>query len=110
MDTSDGSCDTSCCVLVTGPNMGGKSTLMRQVGLIVITAQLGCYVPADSCKLTPVDRVFTRLGARDNIMSGKGSVRITAEGFGSFLQISGEIGLFHREVFISDWMDVSHDN
>ena len=63
--------DKSCCVLVTGPNMGGKSTLMRQVGLMVIMAQLGCFVPADQCRLTPVDRVFTRLGARDNILSGK---------------------------------------
>ncbi|XP_028846000.1 DNA mismatch repair protein Msh6 [Denticeps clupeoides] len=59
------------CVLVTGPNMGGKSTLMRQCGLIVILAQLGCYVPAESARLTPVDRVFTRLGASDRIMAGE---------------------------------------
>ncbi|XP_060610526.2 DNA mismatch repair protein Msh6 [Anolis sagrei] len=59
------------CILVTGPNMGGKSTLMRQAGLLVIMAQLGCFVPAESCKLTPVDRVFTRLGASDRIMSGE---------------------------------------
>ncbi|TRY55075.1 hypothetical protein DNTS_020796 [Danionella cerebrum] len=59
------------CVLVTGPNMGGKSTLMRQCGLVVILAQLGCFVPADSFRLTPVDRVFTRLGASDRIMSGE---------------------------------------
>ncbi|XP_076831601.1 DNA mismatch repair protein Msh6 [Brachyhypopomus gauderio] len=59
------------CVLVTGPNMGGKSTLMRQCGLVVILAQLGCYVPAESLRLTPVDRVFTRLGASDRIMSGE---------------------------------------
>ncbi|XP_042592072.1 LOW QUALITY PROTEIN: DNA mismatch repair protein Msh6-like [Cyprinus carpio] len=59
------------CVLVTGPNMGGKSTLMRQCGLVVIVAQLGCYVPAESLRLTPVDRVFTRLGASDRIMSGE---------------------------------------
>ncbi|KAJ7361885.1 DNA mismatch repair protein msh6 [Desmophyllum pertusum] len=61
----------STCVLVTGPNMGGKSTLMRQAGLIVIMAQMGCYVPADKCRLTPVDRVFTRLGAHDRILSGE---------------------------------------
>ncbi|KAF5900360.1 DNA mismatch repair protein Msh6, partial [Clarias magur] len=59
------------CLLVTGPNMGGKSTLMRQCGLVVILAQLGCYVPAESLRLTPVDRVFTRLGASDRIMSGE---------------------------------------
>ncbi|XP_016389622.1 DNA mismatch repair protein Msh6 isoform X2 [Sinocyclocheilus rhinocerous] len=59
------------CVLVTGPNMGGKSTLMRQCGLEVILAQLGCYVPAESLRLSPVNRVFTRLGASDRIMSGE---------------------------------------
>ncbi|XP_054027115.1 DNA mismatch repair protein Msh6 isoform X2 [Dryobates pubescens] len=66
----DGSSEASC-VLVTGPNMGGKSTLMRQAGLLVIMAQLGCYVPAEACRLTPIDRVFTRLGASDRIMSGE---------------------------------------
>ncbi|CAH6778077.1 DNA mismatch repair protein Msh6 [Phodopus roborovskii] len=59
------------CVLVTGPNMGGKSTLIRQAGLLAVMAQLGCYVPAEECRLTPVDRVFTRLGASDRIMSGE---------------------------------------
>uniref|UniRef100_A0A8C4PYB2 DNA mismatch repair protein n=1 Tax=Eptatretus burgeri TaxID=7764 RepID=A0A8C4PYB2_EPTBU len=59
------------CVLVTGPNMGGKSTLMRQAGLTIVLAQLGCFVPAESCFLSPVDRVFTRLGASDRIMSGE---------------------------------------
>ncbi|XP_066536210.1 DNA mismatch repair protein Msh6 [Hoplias malabaricus] len=59
------------CVLVTGPNMGGKSTLMRQCGLVVILAQLGCYVPAESLRFSPVDRVFTRLGASDRIMAGE---------------------------------------
>ncbi|KAM3606369.1 uncharacterized protein V6R79_014979 [Siganus canaliculatus] len=59
------------CVLVTGPNMGGKSTLMRQCGLVIVLAQLGCYVPAESLRFTPVDRVFTRLGASDRIMAGE---------------------------------------
>lgn len=63
--------DNSSVVLVTGPNMGGKSTLMRQVGIIAVMAQLGCYVPAEKCVLTPVDRVFTRLGATDRIMAGE---------------------------------------
>ncbi|CAB3987275.1 DNA mismatch repair Msh6-like, partial [Paramuricea clavata] len=67
----DPSSSRSSCVVVTGPNMGGKSTLMRQAGLIVILAQLGCYVPAEKCRLTPVDRVFTRLGAHDRILSGE---------------------------------------
>ncbi|XP_077990692.1 DNA mismatch repair protein Msh6-like [Glandiceps talaboti] len=82
----DGSDDTSSCVLVTGPNMGGKSTLMRQVGLIVIVAQMGCYVPAESCKLTPVDRVFTRLGASDRIMSGESTFYVELSETSAILQ------------------------
>ncbi|XP_036429508.1 DNA mismatch repair protein Msh6 [Colossoma macropomum] len=70
-ESEDGQKAQASCVLVTGPNMGGKSTLMRQCGLVVILAQLGCYVPAESLQLTPVDRVFTRLGASDRIMSGE---------------------------------------
>jgi len=58
-------------LLVTGPNMGGKSTLMRQAGLTVILAQIGCYVPAESCKITPCDRIFTRIGASDKILAGE---------------------------------------
>lgn len=50
-------------LLVTGPNMGGKSTLLRSTCLAVILAQLGCMVPAEKMRLTLVDRVFTRLGA-----------------------------------------------
>ncbi|KAJ3342105.1 DNA mismatch repair protein msh6 [Gonapodya sp. JEL0774] len=57
-------------VLLTGPNMGGKSTLLRQVCVGVILAQMGCYVPATSCRLKPVDRIFTRIGANDNILAG----------------------------------------
>ncbi|CAH8574556.1 unnamed protein product [Schistosoma curassoni] len=58
-------------ILVTGPNMGGKSTLMRQAALLVILAHLGCRIPAKSCKLTPVDRIFSRLGASDRMLSGE---------------------------------------
>ncbi|CAH1773939.1 unnamed protein product [Owenia fusiformis] len=73
-------------VIVTGPNMGGKSTLMRQVGLVVIMAQLGCYVPAEKCKLTPVDRVFTRLGASDRIMSGESTFFVELSETSAILQ------------------------
>ncbi|XP_072964211.1 DNA mismatch repair protein MSH7 isoform X1 [Typha angustifolia] len=60
-----------CALLLTGPNMGGKSTLMRATCLSVILAQLGCYVPCESCVLSPADIIFTRLGANDRIMSGE---------------------------------------
>ncbi|XP_076033999.1 DNA mismatch repair protein Msh6 isoform X2 [Oratosquilla oratoria] len=58
-------------LLVTGPNMGGKSTLMRQTALLCLMAQLGCFVPAEECTLTPIDRVFTRIGASDRITMGE---------------------------------------
>ncbi|CAG9534923.1 unnamed protein product [Cercopithifilaria johnstoni] len=58
-------------VLLTGPNMGGKSTLMRQVGVLVVLAQMGSFVPADEMKLSPVDRIFTRMGAGDRIIAGQ---------------------------------------
>ncbi|WOK94006.1 DNA mismatch repair protein MSH6 [Canna indica] len=57
-------------ILLTGPNMGGKSTLLRQVCLAAVLAQLGADVPAESFELSPVDRIFVRMGARDNIMAG----------------------------------------
>ncbi|KAJ3035450.1 DNA mismatch repair protein msh6 [Rhizophlyctis rosea] len=63
-------------ILLTGPNMGGKSTLLRQTCIAVIMAQLGCYVPAQSCRLTPVDRIFTRIGANDNILAGQSTFMV----------------------------------
>lgn len=58
-------------LLLSGPNMGGKSTLLRQTCLIAILAQIGCFVPAEKCVLTPFDRIFTRLGASDRILLGQ---------------------------------------
>ncbi|XP_054791375.1 DNA mismatch repair protein MSH7-like [Prosopis cineraria] len=58
-------------LLLTGPNMGGKSTLLRATCLAVIMAQLGCYVPCENCDLSVVDIIFTRLGATDRIMTGE---------------------------------------
>ncbi|XP_056424046.1 DNA mismatch repair protein Msh6 isoform X2 [Hyla sarda] len=81
------------CVLVTGPNMGGKSTLLRQAGLMVVMAQLGCYVPAEVCKLTPVDRVFTRLGASDRIMAGESTFFVELSETSSILQHATEHSL-----------------
>ena len=56
--------------LITGPNVGGKSTYMRQVALIVLLAQIGCYVPAKQCVMPIFDKIFTRIGASDDILSG----------------------------------------
>jgi len=58
-------------LLLTGPNMGGKSTLLRQTCLLAIMAQVGCFVPAEHAALSPIDRVFTRLGASDRILAGQ---------------------------------------
>ena len=57
--------------ILTGPNMGGKSTYMRQLALIVILAQMGCYVPAKKVQLPVFDRIFTRMGASDDILGGQ---------------------------------------
>ena len=58
-------------ILLTGPNMGGKSTYLRQIGLLTILAQIGSFVPAKSMKLGIVDRIFTRIGAGDDLASGQ---------------------------------------
>lgn len=56
----DAICQTATFLLLSGPNMGGKSTLLRQTCILAILAQVGCFVPAEDCYLTPVDRIFTR--------------------------------------------------
>ena len=58
-------------LIITGPNMGGKSTYMRQAALIVILAHVGCYVPARRAVLGPLDRIFTRIGASDDLAGGR---------------------------------------
>ncbi|KAL2345471.1 hypothetical protein Fmac_006756 [Flemingia macrophylla] len=70
-DITIGGSDHASFILLTGPNMGGKSTLLRQVCLTVILAQVGADVPAESFDLSPVDRIFVRMGAKDNIMAGQ---------------------------------------
>ena len=65
--------------------MGGKSTLMRQTGLLVVLAQAGCLVPAREMTLTPVDRVFTRLGARDDIVGGQSTFFVELQETSSIL-------------------------
>ncbi|HET9693155.1 MAG TPA: DNA mismatch repair protein MutS, partial [Steroidobacteraceae bacterium] len=63
-------------LVVTGPNMGGKSTYMRQAALIVILAGIGSYVPAESARIGPVDRVFTRIGAADDLAGGRSTFMV----------------------------------
>jgi len=66
-------------MLLTGPNMGGKSTVLRMTSILVIMAQIGCYVPAKALRFTLVDRIFTRLGASDKLMEGKSTFFIEME-------------------------------
>ncbi|KAK9731371.1 MutS family domain IV [Popillia japonica] len=73
-------------LILTGPNMGGKSTLMRQVALIIAMAQIGSYVPASSCEMTLIDRIFTRLGAQDDIVSGQSTFFVEVSEASTILQ------------------------
>jgi DNA mismatch repair protein MutS len=63
-------------IVITGPNMGGKSTYMRQAALIAILAHIGSFVPADSLTIGPVDRIFTRIGASDDIAGGRSTFMV----------------------------------
>ena len=63
-------------LVITGPNMGGKSTYMRQTALIVIMAYMGSYVPADSAVIGPLDQIFTRIGASDDLASGRSTFMV----------------------------------
>ncbi len=68
--------DTAQILLITGPNMAGKSALLRQTALIVLLAQMGCFVPARQASIGIVDKVFTRVGASDNISSGESTFMV----------------------------------
>ena len=69
--------DKNCsCLLITGPNMAGKSTYMRQLAIIVIMAQIGSYVPCKTCNIPIFDKIFTRIGASDDLVSGESTFMV----------------------------------
>ena len=68
--------DSQQILIITGPNMAGKSALLRQTALITLMAQMGCYVPAESARIGMVDRIFTRVGASDNISAGESTFMV----------------------------------
>lgn len=80
-------------IMITGPNMAGKSALLRQTALIVLLAQMGCFVPADSARIGIVDKVFTRVGASDNISVGESTFMVEMNEAASILNNLSERSL-----------------
>ncbi|HQB69236.1 MAG TPA: DNA mismatch repair protein MutS, partial [Paludibacteraceae bacterium] len=84
-------------IIITGPNMSGKSALLRQTALIVLMAQMGCYVPADSAMIGVVDKIFTRVGASDNISLGESTFMVEMNEAASILN-----NISHRSLILFD--------
>jgi DNA mismatch repair protein MSH6 len=73
-------------MLLTGSNMGGKTTAMRSIGLAVVLAQLGSLIPAESCRVSPFDSIYTRIGARDNLVQGQSTFMVELQETSRILQ------------------------
>ncbi len=81
-------------LIITGPNMGGKSTYMKEFGLIVIMAQIGCFVPADCCEIPLFGSLFTRIGASDNLIKGQSTFMTEMSEVAGALEKADEHSLF----------------
>ncbi|MFO7592748.1 MAG: DNA mismatch repair protein MutS [Pseudomonadota bacterium] len=80
-------------LIVTGPNMGGKSTYMRQAALIVLLAHIGSFIPAESARIGPIDRIFTRIGASDDLATGRSTFMVEMTETANILNNAGEQSL-----------------
>lgn len=85
--------DSQQIIIITGPNMAGKSALLRQTALIVLLAQIGCFVPADATKIGIIDKIFTRVGASDNISLGESTFMVEMNEAASILNNISERSL-----------------
>ena len=85
--------ETNQILIITGPNMAGKSTVLRQVALLVIMAQMGCFIPAKKASISVVDRIFTRVGALDNLSQGQSTFMVEMQETANILNNAGEHSL-----------------